>query len=335
MVENSAILVIGPRWVGDMVMAQVLLKALKEAEPETPIDVMAPAWAGPLVARMPEVRSLVDAPFPRRKLGLAARWRAGRALRGRYKAAYVLQGSWKSALVPLFAGIPKRVGYRKEMRYGLLTEMRVLPETLKRKTARAFFGLAGAGTFHPPRLTVDPANQARLLAEHGLAAGRFVALVPGAEYGPAKRWPDAKYAALAREMTRRGLAVIALGSANDASVAKAIRSAAPEVIDLTGRTRLEDAVDLLAAAKFAVTNDSGLMHVAAAVGTPLVAVYGSTSPENTPPLGERVETVCLELACSPCHEKTCPLGHFLCLRDLGVAEVLAAIDRLLRVGQEA
>lgn len=335
MAEDRAILVIGPRWVGDMVMAQTLFSALKEAAPGTAIDVMAPAWAGPLVARMPQVRALIDEPFPHRKLGFLARLRMGRSLRGRYRTAYVLQGSWKSALVPFFAGIPERVGYRREMRYGLLTRMPDLPDDLRRKTARAFFALAGTGSFRPPHLSVDTDNQARLLSQHGLKARGFVALMPGAEYGPAKRWPESRYAEFARQMTRRGLATVAFGSANDRPVVEAIRAEAPEVIDLTGRTRLEDAVDLIAAARLAVTNDSGLMHVAAAVGTPVVAVYGSTSPLNTPPLGERTACVSLELPCSPCHAKICPLGHLDCLHGLAVDRVLAAADRLMALGEAA
>lgn len=333
MAEDRAVLVIGPRWVGDMVMAQCLFRALKEADPDMAIDVMAPAWATPLVERMPEVRRRLDAPFERGKLGLAARFRAGRALAGRYRAAYVLQGSWKSALVPFFARIPKRIGYLKELRYGLLTDIVPLPKSLKRKTAETYFRLARAGSFAPPRLTVDPVNQARLLDRHGLTAGGFVALMPGAEYGPAKRWPSRQYAAFARAMTGRGLAVAIFGSGNDKPVATEIVAQAPGAIDLCGETRLEDAVDLLAAARFAVTNDSGLMHVAAAVATPLVAVYGSTSAENTPPLGDKVAIVSLKLACSPCHEKFCPLGHLDCLEKLDVARVIAASDRLTGGGR--
>lgn len=325
---EAATLVIAPRWVGDMVMAQCLFMALKRADPDRPIDVMAPAWAAPLVARMPEVRARIDAPFGRGSLEIPARWRAGRALAGRYDRAYVLQGSWKSALVPFFAGVKRRTGYLREQRWGLLNDIRPLPQERKRKTAWTFQALADPGDVVPPRLAVDAANQASQLARFGLERGGFVALVPGAEYGPAKRWPPEHYANLANRLKERGLAAAMFGSGNDRATAAAVRRLAPQVVDCTGETRLEDAVDLIAAARFAVTNDSGLMHVAAAVGTPVVAVYGSTSPDNTPPLGDRSKVVWLGLSCSPCHQKTCPLGHLNCLVMLDTERVLAAAGDL-------
>ncbi|MER2533667.1 MAG: lipopolysaccharide heptosyltransferase II [Rhizobiaceae bacterium] len=329
MAEGSAILVIGPRWVGDMVMAQTLLSALKARFPDSPIDVMAPAWAAPLVERMPEARARIDAPFSRGSLDFLARRQLGRSLRGKYGRAYVMQGSWKSALIPFFARIPVRVGHLREMRYGLLTDIVPLPKDLKRKTARNFFGLAQGGTFRAPHLTVDAVNQAALLISHGLEPRKFVAFMPGAEFGPSKRWPSDKYAGLARKMLARGLGVVLLGSPNDAAVTAEIAAGAPGALDLAGKTRLEDAIDLIAGAKLAVSNDSGLMHIAAAVGTPVVAVYGSTSPENTPPLAERRELLWLGLDCSPCHERDCPLGHHNCMTMLEVGMVDAAAEKLL------
>lgn len=329
MAESPSILVIGPRWVGDMVMAQCLFSALRELHPTAAIDVVAPAWAAPLVERMPEIRHRIDAPFSRQKLEFGARWRLGRELKGRYDQAYVMQGSWKSALVPFFAGIPLRVGHRREMRYGLISRIVPLPAELKRKTAQAFYTLAGGGTFRAPQLRVDETNQAGLLAEHGLAKGGFVALMPGAEFGPAKRWPSASYAGLARELMQRGLKVVLFGSKNDRAVTSEIAGLAPGAIDLAGQTTLTDVIDLISAARVSVSNDSGLMHVAAAVGTPIVGVYGSTSPENTPPLSDRRELVWLGLDCSPCHKKECPLGHLNCLNTLEVGRVLSAVERLL------
>lgn len=326
---------IGPRWVGDMVMAQTLFSALKEIQPEAAIDVMAPAWAGPLVSRMPEVRNWIDAPFARKALELGKRWRIGRELAGRYDRAIVMQGNFKAALVPWFAGIRRRTGYRGEMRYGLINDMKTLPPEMKRKTAEAFFRLAGGGAFRTPHLLVDEANQTLLLAAHGLAKGGFAAFMPGAEFGPAKRWPDEKYAGLARNLIADGIPVVLLGSANDRPVTGAIAAAAPGAIDLAGETKLVDAVDILAAARVAVTNDSGLMHIAAAVGVPVVAVYGSTSPENTPPLSEDRELVWLGLECSPCHKRECPLGHLNCLRTMDVGLVEAAVRRAVASGTPA
>ena len=331
MAESPTILVIGPRWVGDMVMAQCLFSALKERHPNAAIDVLAPAWAAPLVKRMPELRQQIDFPLKPGALEFTIRRRFGRLLRGRYDMAYVLPGSWKSALIPFFARIPRRFGHLREMRYGLLTDIVPLPDAVKRRTAQAYFGLAQGGHFRPPRLTVDADNQKELLIRFGLQPGKFVAMMPGAEFGPAKRWPSESYAGLAREMMAKGFKVALFGSKNDRDVTADISALAPGVVDLAGKTRLEDAIDLIAAARLAVSNDSGLMHVAAAVGTPVVAVYGSTSPENTPPLAEQRELIWLHLSCSPCHQKVCPLGHLNCLKTLDVAKVAAAADRLLEL----
>lgn len=335
MADGPSILVIGPRWVGDMVMAQTLFSALKQVQPKAAIDVMAPAWTGPLVERMPEVRAWIDAPFARKKLEFGLRRHIGRGLAGRYDRAIVMQGNWKAALVPWFAGIRQRSGYRGEMRYGLVNDMASLPPELKRRTAEAFFRLAGGGTFRPPHLSVDEENQSALLAGNHLTKGGFAALMPGAEFGPAKRWPHDKYAALARALMADGLPVVLLGSANDRAVTGEIARLAPGAIDLAGRTRLVDAADLLAAARVAVTNDSGLMHIAAAVGTPVVAVYGSTSPENTPPLTDRRELIWLRLDCSPCHKRECPLGHMNCLNALDVRLVEDAVRRATGAGTTA
>ncbi|ESY69044.1 lipopolysaccharide heptosyltransferase II [Mesorhizobium sp. M0051] len=331
MAESPTILVIGPRWVGDMVMAQCLFSALKELHPNAAIDVLAPAWAAPLVKRMPEIRQQIDFPLKPGALEFTHRRRFGRLLQGRYDVAFVLPGSWKSALIPFFARIPRRVGHLREMRYGLLTDIVPLPDSVKRRTAQAYFGLAQGASFRAPRLSVDTKNQVDLLDRFGLAPQKFAALMPGAEFGPAKRWPSESYAGLARGFIGKGLKVALFGSKNDRDVTAEIAALAPGVVDLAGQTRLEDAIDLIAAARLAVSNDSGLMHVAAAVGTPIVAVYGSTSPGNTPPLAEHRELVWLGLSCSPCHQKICPLGHLNCLKTLEVGQVAAAADRLLEI----
>lgn len=328
MAEGPVILVVGPNWVGDMVMAQTLFSALRELHPDAAIDVIAPAWSAPILKRMPEVRQRLDTPARAGKFGFGARRKAGRQLRGVYDQSFVLPGSWKSALIPFFARIPKRTGYLREMRYGLLNDIRDLPDALKRRTAEAFFNLAGGGTFRAPRLSIDMARREILLAENGLAPG-FVALMPGAEFGPAKRWPSENYAALARDFLGRGIPVALFGSPKDTPVAAEILALASGAVDLTGRTTLEDAVDLLSAACVSITNDSGLMHIAAAVDIPVVAVYGSTSGENTPPLTDRRELISLNLDCSPCHQRECPLGHLNCLVHLPPNAVIEAANRLI------
>jgi len=317
-----------------MVMAQCLFAALLRADGSAPIDVLAPDWVRPLAARMPQIRTAIAMPMGHGEFAFLARRRLGRALRGRYSHAFVLPGSWKSALVPYFAGIEHRVGYLREWRWGLLNDIRELPAEMTAKTARAFQALAepavieDAARLIEPKLDVDPQNQGRLLAAHGLAAGRFAVLAPGAEYGPAKRWPAQHWAALATALSARGLTSVLLGSVKDRQPLGAELLLHPAMRDLMGATSLGDAIDLIAASRFAVTNDSGLMHIAAAAGAPLIALYGSTSPEHTPPLSSRARVISLGLACSPCRARDCPLGHLDCLVQLAPAGVLAEAEAM-------
>ncbi|MCW5576472.1 MAG: lipopolysaccharide heptosyltransferase II, partial [Burkholderiales bacterium] len=273
-------------------------------------------------------------------LRLAERRRLGLSLRaGNYDLAVVLPNSWKSALVPWFAGIPLRRGFRGEARWGLLNDLRRLDGEALPQMAQRFAALglpADAALPDPlpnPALESSAAGRRQLLARLGLDAQQpAVAFCPGAEYGPAKRWPEAHYAALARMLAGRGYAVWLVGSPKDHAVAEAIaRDAAGDCSNLCGRTDIAEAADLLAAARLVVTNDSGLMHVAAAVGRPVVALYGSSSPRFTPPLGADARILSLGLDCSPCFERNCPLGHLRCLNDLSPQRVFAAID-FARIG---
>jgi heptosyltransferase-2 len=330
------VLVVGPSWVGDMVMIEPLLALLKERHPAPAIDVLAPAWSRPLLARMAEVRRAIDLPLGHGALALADRRRIGRTLRGRYSQAIVLPGSWKSALIPFFAGIRKRTGFVRELRFGLLNDIRRLDKRALPMTVQRFWALgAGPGTPPPqrliPRLNSDPATVAATLTVLGLdgAAAPALVLCPGAEYGPAKRWPAAHFAAVARHYLAAGWQVWLLGSAKDAPVTAAIAAQAPGAADLAGRTDLGQACDLIAAADLVISNDSGLMHVAAAFDRPLVAVYGSSDPGFTPPLSPRARVLTLNLPCSPCFKRECPLGHLKCLNDLPPARVLDAAADLL------
>lgn len=334
------ILVIGPSWVGDTVLSQPLLQLLRQQHPEIQIDYLAPPWTLPLLARMPEVRLGIANPFGHGRLQLAARRRLGRSLRrAAYDHALVLPNSFKSALIPWFADIPLRSGFRGEARWGLLNDLRTLDEQALPQMVQRFAALAlPAGTALPaplplPALQSTPAQQQQLLARLGLAADKpVVAFCPGAEYGPAKRWPEAHFAALARLLGARGCAVWLVGSPKDHAVAEAIAQASAGVgINLCGKTDIAEAADLLAAARLVVTNDSGLMHIAAAVGRPVVALYGSSSPRFTPPLGAAAHILTLGLDCSPCFQRTCPLGHFKCLNELLPERVFAAID-FARIG---
>ena len=334
--EPPGILVVGPSWVGDMVMAGSLLRLLA-ARRRAPIDVVAPAWSQPLLARMPEVRRPLLLETGHGEIGLAARRHLARELREQnYAQAIVLPRSLKAALLPWLARIPRRTGIRGEFRYGLINDIRRFELTRTRPMIERFCALGvepGETLPDPlpyPRLRVDPGAQERLAERLGIAmTGRIAALLPGAEYGPAKRWPAPYFAELAQRLRDEGFAVWLLGSPKDAPAGEEIvQTSRGAATNLCGRTELVDAVDLLGAAQVAVSNDSGLLHIAAAVGTPVVGLYGSSSPAYTPPLTERREILFLDLYCSPCFERECPLGHFRCMREITPAMALEAAVRL-------
>lgn len=313
----SRVLVVAPNWIGDALMAQPLLARLREKRPDIRVDLLAPEWVAPVARRMPEVDEVITTPFRHGALSLRRRWQLGRALRRRgYRQAIVLPNSWKAALVPFFADIPLRSGYVGESRYGLLNLLyrrgdRAMREHYARLAEAP--GTEPAAPLPKARLQVDAAQAAATRARYGLENG-YVVLCPGAEYGPAKRWPY--FAELAARLKQP---VVLLGSQNDAAAAEGIGGR-----NLVGRTTLDEAIDIIAAAELVVSNDSGLMHVAAALGRPLVALYGSSSPEKTPPEPGRSRVLWLRLECSPCYQRECPLGHFRCMRELDVDRVLAA-----------
>ncbi|NCU01587.1 lipopolysaccharide heptosyltransferase II [Candidatus Macondimonas diazotrophica] len=337
MAEPAPILVVGPAWVGDMVMAQSLFITLKTRHPDRAIDVLAPGWSLPLIARMPEVRAGIEMPLGHGEFDLGLRRRLGHALRGTgYGQAIVLPRSFKSALTPFFARIPRRTGYRGELRYGLLNDIRPLdaqqlPRTVDRFVA---LGCTREAALPPPipfpRLHRDPARQETLVATLGLGedlAHPCIALMPGAEYGPAKQWPA--FGELAAQLIAAGRRVWIFGSHKEKVLGDAIAGqAGTGARNLCGHTALADAVDLIGLCRAAVSNDSGLMHVAAAAGVPLVALYGSSTPDYTPPLTQQAEILWRRLPCSPCFERTCPLGHTDCLKGIPAASVLDALDRL-------
>jgi len=315
------------------VLSHPLLVRLKEGRPEDAIDVLGPPWALPVYRRMPEVDRTLAVPFGHGDLQLGARRAFARTLPA-YEQAIVLPNSWKSALIPWHANVPVRTGYRGEMRYGLLNDLRALDEKALPRIVERYAALAqpaGEALRRPvpePRLATDRAQVAATLARLGLDAARpAAAFAPGAEYGPAKRWPARHFAELARTFAARGWQVWLLGSAKDAAITAEIRAQSGDAcVDLAGRTSLDEAIDLLAAAARVVTNDSGLMHIAAALDRPTAALFGSSSPEFTPPLSAHARVISLRLSCSPCFARVCPLGHTNCLEQLEPARVLAALD---------
>ena len=334
----SGILIVAPAWIGDAIISQPLLTLLARRDPRPDIEVLAPPWVAPVYERMPEVADVIAAPFAHGELALAARRSVARELSKRGHAqAIVLPNSLKSALVPWFAGTPLRTGYVGEQRYGLLNDRRRLDKAALPRLVDRFAALAappGAALPQPlpdPSLSIDAVAQATVLRKLALSHGTpIVALCPGAEYGPAKRWPAPYYAQIASNALREGRQVWIFGSPKDAEIGRAIAESAPGTIDLTGRTTLIEAIDLLALADVVLTNDSGLMHVATAVGCRVVALFGSSTPLYTPPLSPRATTISLKLACSPCFERTCPLGHMNCLNQLKperVQDTIAALPK--------
>lgn len=330
----AKILVVAPSWIGDTLLAQPLFARLLKKLPGAQIDALAPSWTAPVLRRMSEVNEVIEAPFGHGELKLLARRRLGRALRSRgYHEAIVLPNTFKSALIPFFAGIPRRTGFIGEFRYGLLNVAHKLDAKRMPLMAERYAQLAekpGEPPARPlteARLSVDEANRSATLNRLGLSRSRPVAaFCPGAEYGPAKRWPARHFAALAKELAAKGYAVWLFGSENDRAIGEEIiRLAGGAAINLCGKTDLAGAIDLLSLAEFAVSNDSGLMHVAAAVGRRVVALYGSSSPEHTPPLSANARIVRTGIECSPCYARECPLGHFKCMNDLLPERVIGEI----------
>jgi len=336
------ILIIGPSWVGDMVMAQTLFMCLKQQHPDCNIDVLAPDWSRPILERMPEVRQALSFPLGHGVLNIAARRKIGRQFKGQYQQAILLPNSLKSALTPFFAGIALRTGWKGEMRYGLLNDLRNLDKARYPLMIERFMALAYPPNtelpkpYPQPRLQVDATERDNALAAFDLklADRPVLVLCPGAEFGDAKRWPAKYYAEVAEAKIRQGWQVWIFGSKNDHPGGEEIRQylipgLREEVYNLAGETSLAQAIDLMSCASAVVSNDSGLMHVAAALNLPLVAVYGSTSPDFTPPLADQVAIVRTGIECSPCFDRTCRFGHYDCLRLLKPALVIDALTELI------
>lgn len=332
------ILVVAPSWVGDCMLMQPMLQRLAQRHPGVRIDVLAPPWTEKLLRLMPEVGEIIPNPFPHGALQLGARRALGKQLRAaQYDQAIVLPNSLKSALVPFFASIPLRTGFVGESRYLLLNDARkldkqVLPLMVERFAALAEPAKAPLPRPLPnPKLTVTPAQIQHSLEKLGLSVDAPVAIFcPGAEYGPAKRWPADYYAALGQQLHAQGYRIWLLGSPKDKEVSDTISALSHGVChNLCGQTDLTDAVALLSCATLVVSNDSGLMHIAAAQDKPMIAIFGSSSPQFTPPLSGKAHVVQLELPCSPCFKRECPLGHFNCMMQLTPEIILQHISHLM------
>jgi heptosyltransferase-2 len=336
-------LIVGPSWVGDMVMAQSLFITLKQLYPDCLIDVVSPEWSLPVLERMPEVRQGIALPVAHGNFSLKMRYKLGRSLRSRnYTHAIVLPRSWKSALVPYFAGVPVRTGYKGEMRYGLLNDIRRLDTTVLKQTVQRYVAHAyneAEYSVSPPAipypgLRLDKQNADRLIKSLNLNPDKpAIGFMPGAEYGPAKQWPAEYFAELASRLIDLGYQVWVLGSSKENNLGHEIVSVQTgESYNLCGKTELVDVIDLIACTEQVVTNDSGLMHVAAAMDVKVNAIYGSSTPLYTPPLTKYAEIFYKRLPCSPCFARTCKYGHYDCLNRIIPEDVLEKIvtDKKMR-----
>jgi heptosyltransferase-2 len=320
-------------------LMQPMLHRLQQRHFGVLIDVLAPPWTEKLLRQMPEIHDVIINPFPHGDFGLLARRRLGMALRdGQYDQAIVLPNSWKSALVPFFAKIPVRTGYVGESRYGLLNDARKLDKMTLPLMVERFAQLAEAPCndierpLPSPMLQVSDKQRSEALAKFGLTLEKPVAVFcPGAEYGPAKRWPAHYYAELAQHLRTQGYAVWLIGSPKDKEVADKIVALGNEPCrNLCGQTDISEAIALLSRADLVVSNDSGLMHIAAALDRPMLAIFGSSSPQFTPPLSSKAQVLRLDMSCSPCFKRECPLGHFNCMLKLTPKEVARHIPILSR-----
>lgn len=312
-------------------MAQALLLLLKQRDPERDLDILASGWSLPIVSRMPQVRRGIAAQTEHGEIGLRKRWRISRELRQHgYDQAIILPRSLKAALIPWFACIERRTGFHGESRYILINDERLFDHNMLDQTVKRYVALGlEPGEALPeipnPVLRVSVANQDALLDKLDIRGERpVIAMMPGAEYGPAKCWPIEYFATLASLLATDGYDVWVLGAAGDADAGEQI-AAQTTAVNLCGKTSLADVIDLLGLATQAVSNDSGLLHIAAAAGTHVHGIYGSSTPDFTPPLTARRDIHYLDIECSPCFERHCPLLHLRCLRDIQPATVHDAI----------
>jgi heptosyltransferase-2 len=334
-------LIVAPAWVGDFVMSQSLYRVLKAQHPDMHIDIIAPKHSGPLAERMPEIRHFIELPLGHGQLELKTRYTIAQTLRQtQYDQASLLPNSFKSALIPWFAAIPKRTGWMGECRFLLLNDIRKLDPQQYPLMVERFVALAYDKKNIPatldcprPRLVVKPESLQHTLSSLGMTMPTrpVWAFCPGAEYGPAKRWPPEYFGDIARSLIDEGADVWIFGSNKEAFLGDIIQSrCGNRAHNLIGKTQLAQAIDLLSCATGVISNDSGLMHVAAALDKPMVALYGSSSPTFTPPLSDKVRILNLNLSCSPCFERVCPLQHFKCMNDMLPEYVLSQIHLLRR-----
>jgi heptosyltransferase-2 len=342
----QSILIIAPNWIGDAVSTQPLLANLKVLYPNSKIDILASNWVAPVYRACSEVHEVIEAKFEHKKLQWNLRKQLAKVIEAKnYQACFVLPNSFKSALIPWLANIPFRIGYRGELRFGLINLALDNPSKVNRPPMMEHY-LALSQLLKDdesisldrlaPKLNVSSAAKQQVeqkLQGANINSDSIYAICPGAEYGPSKRWPTEYFAVLAQQLIKQNSnnQIILLGSKSDHSLAQEITSKgqqASNVHNWCGNTSLDEAIALIGMSKAVVSNDSGLMHIAAALQIPQVAIFGSSDPAHTPPLSDRAKIIWLNMSCSPCHKRVCPLGHLRCLKDILPEQVLITLNTL-------
>jgi len=341
------ILIIAPNWIGDAVMTQPLLASLKKQFPNSQIDVLASNWVAPIYRACSEVNQVIEAKLEHQQLQWSLRKQLAKELTEKnYQACFVLPNSLKSALIPWLANIPFRIGYRGELRFGLINMALANPSKIDRPPmVRHYLALSQLLSEEQidlindeltPKLNVsDEAKKSveTKLNSSNIQTSDIYVLCPGAEYGRTKRWPGSHFAQLAQKLIASNPCnqIILLGGKGDQRLAQEIFLATKEdsrIHNWCGNTSLDEAIALIGMSKAVISNDSGLMHIAAALKTPQIAIFGSSDPAHTPPLSEKAKVIWLHLPCSPCHKKECPLGHLKCLNDILPEQVFATLNTL-------
>ena len=331
--NNNNILIIGPSWLGDMIMAQSLMILLK-AQGFQKIDLLAPQWCLEVAKNMPQVNNIIESKLAHGELNIAKRYHLGKSLRGQYSHAIVLPNSFKSALIPFFAKIPIRIGWRGEFRYGLLNDLRVLNKNNFPLMIQRYAQL-GLPKDAPPiidapipeLITISPLSCSD---KFNLNDPEAIILCPGAAGGSAKRWPKEYYLNVAENLLRQNKQIWLMGSINDKEITDFIANQLPldSCKNLAGTLKLSETVNVISLAKALVTNDSGLMHVASALKIPVIAIFGPTSPKHTPPLGSQAVILENKIPCQPCFKKKCPLNHHRCMIDIEPIRVINEIEKV-------
>lgn len=325
--SKQNILVIGPGWIGDLIISIALINALKEREEKVNIDILVNSNLSNIAKMIPKVRNVISSETQHGSLSLSHRIKLGLRIKTEnYSECYILPNSLKSALIPLFANIPKRIGYLGEFRYGLINRT-MLPVDRSRGMVNKYLNLIDT-TYNAKYRPQIVLNSSLSINNKFNLPKNYIVLCPDAEYGPSKRWPAEKWRDLARSLSKKSTVVIV-------GIDKTIRDkleeiASKKIINLMSKTSIEEVVQVLNSSKTVVTNDSGLMHVAAALNKKVIALYGSSSPSYTPPLIDDSKRAIIykNLDCSPCFKRICPLGHTKCLNNISVNDVEQSIKSL-------